>query len=187
MAEPLTKQRLVDSLPGPLRTKVIDMLLSDVSTRKVAAFMTEHGYSVTHNAIAEYKRYDLPKHLATARKLQQLQQFEAVSGDTVESLASITNQQLAADPLISRLERKYERYDTLTGQAVQAKDFAGFASIDRAETQAMRLHAELTGRLAEKQTALSVQLVFANATEAQPEVRQLDDSGIIDIEPIRQR
>jgi hypothetical protein len=168
MAEALTKGKIVDNLPSGLRAKVIDMLIADVASRKIAAYITEHGYKITHNAVAEYRRETLPKHLETARKLQQLQQFETVGNDTVESLASITNQQLAADPLISRLERKYERYDTLTGQAVQAKDFAGFASIDRAETQAMRLHAELTGRLTEKQSSLSVQLVFANATEHSP-------------------
>jgi hypothetical protein len=90
-----------------------------------------------------------------------------------------------ADPLISRIQRKYANYDKMIADSMQVRDFAGFASIDRSETQAMRLHAELTGRLEQKQTSLSVQLVFANATEAQPEVRQLDDSGIIDITPVR--
>lgn len=186
MAEALTKGRVIDSLPAALRTKVIDMLLSDVPQRKVAAFMTEHGYKISHNAIAEYKREDLPKHLETARKLQKLQQLEVVDTATDDSLASITNQILGADPLISRLEKKYERYDRMVLDSMQVRDFAGFASIDRAETQAMRLHAELTGRLTQQQTNMSVQLVFAaNPVEAPREREAIEDANTIDISPVR--
>lgn len=185
MSEPLTKQRLVDSLPPPLRTKVIDMLLSDVSTRKVAVFMTEHGYRITHNAIAEYKRYDLPKHLETARKLHKLQQVRTVDMEEPRSLASITNDVLGADPLISRIQKKYERYDQLTAEAVQDRDYTGFAAIDRSETQAIRLHAELTGRLVDRGPTMNVQMVFAgNPVETAPKQESLDNGDVIDIRAV---
>src|SRR5436190_9266525 len=111
MAEALTQGRTIDNLPAPLRTKVLDMLIADVPTRTIAALMTEHGYKISHNAIAIYKRNDLPRHLEMSRKLQKIQLTESEDNDKIQSLAEITSEVLAADPVMQRVEKKYGRYD----------------------------------------------------------------------------
>lgn len=187
MAKRLKQPATFDDLPFDIRSEALDMLLAGDATRKVADFIGKRGYGVSHMTLARYKRDKIAPAILTSEKALAIQQLANMNVLGTESVTDVTKQQLSADPLISRLERKYERYDTLTGQAVQAKDFAGFASIDRAETQAMRLHAELTGRLEQKQTNLSVQLVFANAVEAPTDARTLDTPDVIDIQPVRQR
>lgn len=187
MPVPNGQARTIDTLPPVLRTKIIDMLLADQSSRKVAAYLTQNGHRISFSSVARYKRFDLPKHLETARKLQQINALQGISASNQPSVSEFTNAALMADPLLNRVNAKYSRYDDMIAKAQMANDFGGFSAIDRAETQAIRLHAELTGRLQSAGPTTLVQIVIGQDARENPVERPDDAPGeTIEIAPIRE-
>jgi hypothetical protein len=88
--------------------------------------------------------------LAIVRAARQASLNGSITGNTIvdaSSDLSLAKGVLAADPIISRLERKYQRLDTGLTATYEREDFSAAAKLETAETQAMRLHAELEGRL----------------------------------------
>jgi hypothetical protein len=92
---------------------------------------------------------------------------------------------------MSRVVAKYRRYDEMYSQSLDAQ---GFSSIDRAETQALTLHANLTGRLQQAGPSTVVQIVFGQFpqnTNKDAENRDATDctdvapGDVIDISPVR--
>jgi hypothetical protein len=186
MAEVLTQGRTIDSLPQPLRTKVLDMLIHNEPTRKVAALMTEHGYKISHNAVAIYKRKDLPKHLATGRKIQRIQQLEAELNEPTASLAEITDAALRADPILSRVQKNYDRIDKNVDLAEKDSDYKGVSHLISADTRLMTLHAQLTGRLQQQGPTTNVQIVFGAQPRENTAESVSSDGDVIDVRAIQE-
>lgn len=105
--------------------------------------------------------------------------------DIDQEVRTLTADAMKADPLLARIEKKYSNYDVLTSEAVKDKDFKGFAAVDRAETAALTLHAQLTGRLQQAQTNVAVQVVFGAPPAETSEIRPLETGSVIDLDPIR--
>lgn len=183
MAVRINQGRIIDLLPDKVRRQAIDMMLADDPARSIADWLTQHGHKVSFSAIARYKRYDLPKHVEIATKLQQIQADTPNSGIPPMSLSEATNAALAADPILSRVQNKYNNYDKMVSQAVKQKDFKGFAAVDRAETAALTLHAQLTGRLQQQGPSVAVQIVFSGNQPQNTVEPQTIDADVIDITP----
>ena len=190
MPTPWQRPRVIDELPIPMRGRVLEMLIEDYSSRDISSFLLQHGHKISFAAIARYKRVDLPRHLESARKIQQIQELESPDRQTSDNLATITNASLAADPILSRMLQKYGRYDRWFADAEAKKDYVALTSIDRSETGAIRLHAELTGMLAQpgaNQTLVQI-VISGNAGDADSSAgkQPQQDADVIDIIPIHE-
>jgi hypothetical protein len=129
----------------------------------------------------------------TAKSLQQ-NILQATTGNgTIDPdvLAAATLASASADPIMSRVLAKYQRYDDMYAKTV---DPQGFSSIDRAETQALTLHANLTGRLQQSGPSTVVQIVFGqfpqntNKDACNRDATDCTDvapGAVIDISPVR--
>jgi hypothetical protein len=162
------------------------MMLEDNSSRTIHNYLAEKGYNICFTNIARYKRESLPQKIEIGRKLQQLNAVQNPENAQTLSLASATNAVQAADPLLQRINRKYERYENLASSAAEVLDYQGFAAVDRAETQTMRLHAELTGRLTQAQSTTLVQVVIGADAQPRTESHSSAADAVIDIAPVRE-
>ena len=175
MAERINHDRAINLLPAPIREKVLAKLVAGEPSRSISAFLLQHGHKISFAAVARYRRVDLPRHLALVRKLRQAEVLSGSNELASQSDAKITNQLLAADLVDQRLNAKFDRYDEWFLQAGQSKDFTALTSIDKAETAAIRLHAELTGRLQQNASNVQVQIVIGDKSSDTEPVR-LDDA-----------
>jgi uncharacterized protein YdcH (DUF465 family) len=173
----------------PQRERIIEALVAGESSYSVAQWCKPTVHPTT---IWRFRRNCI------APKLSQVEQFakslqdnilQSANGNATVNPAVIQNAVSAlavADPLLNRVNRKYERYDDMIAKAQKANDFGGFSAVDRAETQALRLHAELTGRLQSAQPTTLVQIVIGAEQRENPVERADDAHGeTIEIAPAR--
>lgn len=164
MARVISQTRSIDALPIHIREQVIEKLLAKVSTRKVSLWLIDQGFILSFNAIARYRREKISKQLAIVAKLRQIDNLSENPSLKSASDADLTNAIKAADPIMERVNAKYKRYDQFYSQTL---DPQGFSAIDRAETQALTLHANLTGRLQDKPQNMTVQIVIGGNSAPQ--------------------
>jgi uncharacterized membrane-anchored protein YjiN (DUF445 family) len=184
MAAPINTDRAINLLPGPMREKVLEKLIAGEPCRKISAFLLQHGHRLHFTTIADYKRLNLPHYLATAEKLQQMQRDASTTEVAEQNVAKTTNALIAASVVDSRLNAKFDRYDEWFKEARQDRDFMALTSIDKSETQAIRLHAELTGRL-QQTPNVAIQVVIGSTTPSDHSVSEVvsDATDVIDLGP----
>jgi hypothetical protein len=177
----------IDSAPAHVRQAAIDKLLAGESSRAVSQYLLQHGLKISHNSVARYNRLVLLPALETGAKLQQIHSLTAKNPEDVPSQIDLTKAALAADPILSRVQKKYSNYDLMISAAIQDEDYKGFSAVDRAETAALTLHAQLTGRLQQSGPTTNVQIVF-NGTPPQNTPNPVSiDAEFVDLTPINQQ
>jgi hypothetical protein len=178
----------------PQRDKILEALLNNESPQSIAKWINP---PINHTSIWRYRRNRIEPKLKqaaeTAKTLQQnallaARASVAVPDDVIRDAAYAS---VAADPIMSRVLAKYQRYDDMYAKTV---DPQGFSSIDRAETQALTLHANLTGRLQQAGPSTVVQIVFGqfpqnpNENACNRDATDCTDvapGDVIDISPVR--
>ncbi len=174
----------------PQREKIIEALLNEESPQSISKWVNP---PLSHVAIWRYRSNKIIPKLSevqrTAKAMQENILQAASKGIAVnpELFKAVTSAAVDADPLLQRINRKYERYENLASSAAEVLDYQGFAAVDRAETQTMRLHAELTGRLQQAQSTTLVQIVVGSESRENTVERADDAQGVtLDIAPVRE-
>jgi hypothetical protein len=159
----------------PQRDRIVDAIMRGDSVRAIAKW-TEPPIHFT--AIDRYRRSTVVPALRkqgdiakTLRENEILRQTVQDSG-SVAAISAATKAVIVDDPILSRMEKKYSRYDRNIAKAEQNDNFSAVATLDAAETRAMTLHAQLTGRLQQNQSSGTlVQIaVLAAPDSTQPAV-----------------
>lgn len=146
-------------------------LLAGIPVRRIAA---EHKCS--YQALGRYKRNVLAKAI-----LQGQSKVPAnVSRESIEPIKAIQsniNTLIAAQSTAELLERKWAGIERMKALAEGKSDVGGWASLDRAETAALQLRAQLAGEL-QPQVAGNVQVAILIPSPA-----AMQDAGqVIDID-----
>lgn len=144
MAAVLTQSLGFDDLPGPLKDKALEMLLKDVSTRKVSALLAKHGYKLSHNAIARYKRVRVIPAIQASELVQQAQHITSVTAGsravTPADQTELTKALATAQPVLSRVDWMW---DEVVGGVVESK---GYWAEDEISKQRKFVPSDLNGR-----------------------------------------
>jgi hypothetical protein len=178
------KEPFFYKLPKNLQKQTLALLTANKPIRAISQFLKENGYSVSPMAVHRYKRGDFAKTLDAALKLKQAQSLNQNEKPNPAELTTVAKALILADPIVSRVEAQYERFDEWYVAARKVEKFEALASISNAEIRALQLHAQLTGRLnLQPQTNVLVALVTGETK--QPEPAQSDETGeVIDVEPM---
>jgi hypothetical protein len=178
----------------PQRDKIIEALIAGQTPDAVAQWCKPPLHKTT---IWRFRRSHIASKLSrieeTAKALQDNILQSAAGNQTVDPavIQAATSALCTADPIMSRVLAKYQRYDDMYAKTV---DPQGFSSIDRAETQALTLHANLTGRLQQSGPSTVVQIVFGqfpqntNKDACNRDATDCTDvapGAVIDISPVR--
>lgn len=167
----------------PNRQAIISKLLAGIPASRIAA-----EYKVSAQALGRFKRNTLQKIVLSPKAAESV----SVTPQTVSDLTQMRSNAQSLITSVSTaalLERKFERYQTMLGRAADSGDLKAWASIDRSETSALQLRAQLAGELA-PQVAGNVQVAILIPSPAamqdmgqviEVDARQgalaLDDSG----------
>jgi hypothetical protein len=164
----------------PQREKIIEALVAGESPQSISKWCNP---PINHVSIWRYRRNRIEAKLSqvqqTAKALQD-NIIQATRDNGVVDPAVIhaaTSALTTADPIMSRVLAKYSRYDDMLAKAQETGDLGGFAAVDRAETQALTLHANLTGRLQSAAPTTLVQIVIGQDTRETPVNRPDDAPG----------
>lgn len=180
---------LIDTLPPAAKQLVTEAYLSRSSSRDISALLRDKaGVSLSHHGVARYIKRHLKPALATAHKLLRVQENSDTSVSESTQIIQATRSIIGADPLVSRIQKRQEDLERIAAKAEVSEDYKASVQAIRTDLDAIKLHAELTGR---KQADGSVQVVLLadNHTEQHIHIEQCDPgqaAGVVDISPAPQ-
>jgi hypothetical protein len=171
----------VESLPPHIRQQTIDRLLSGESARAVSRYLDMQGYKLSHAAVARYNSKVVRPALKTGAKLQRLQSLAETPREQLVETAALTQEALAADPILSRIRAKQARMDRVLVKAEESENYSAVAALEAADTRALDLEARVTGRL--QATTNSTTIQVAVMYQAAPPAQIAESQGeIIDVD-----
>lgn len=150
----------------PQREKIIQALLDNEPPKKIAKWVNP---PISHVSIWRYRTRKVKPVLERAVKTAKLLQTANVPlkddkpTDTGIAAIDLARDALTDDPLLSRVLMKYRRYDRWFDEAERQNNFAALANIDRAETGALTLHGNLSGRL-QAPNGSAIQIVIGDGS-----------------------
>ena len=170
----------------PQRAEIDRAILRNESSRAISRWCSP---PVSHSAVNDYrKRVTASLRAKQAKRIaKQAINVANESGANVsaELIQKTTQQaidrQTIAQPFIRALERKYERYERWMQGAEAKEDYKALAAIDRAETGAIQLQAQLADAFPRNDAAGATQV---NIAICLPEPVQSDSGPVIDIDPL---
>lgn len=137
----------------PNRQAIINKILAGLQLKDIAA-----EYNVSPQALGRFRRNTLRKIVLSPKAAQSA----SVTPQTVSQLTQLKsnlNTSIAAMSTAAMVERKLGRYDRLLGKAEMDNDLRSWASIDRSETAALQLRAQLAGEL-QQQAQSNIQVAI---------------------------
>jgi uncharacterized protein YdcH (DUF465 family) len=171
----------IEALPAHLRSQLVDKLISGVSSRDVSAWLLQAGHKVSHQAINRYSQRTVRPSIRLGAQLSRIQSLENKSGtdliDSARHLHSVTKQVVTADPILQRIAAKYARIDRVIDKAEQNEQYSAVAALEAADTRALTLEAQLSGRLQQNSGGNTVVQIAVMA--AQPHSAEMP---IIDVQ-----
>ena len=164
----------------PKRNQIIDALLAGQSSRAVAKLA-----GVSHTQVADYKRKVVLPALKNAGKTLERNNVPEEIAEKVQETVALTKLAAAENPVLTRIEKKYERYDRWIDGAEKKEDFRTCASIDGAETKALELQARMLGLIDAPVSTTNIAVVLLASDQRQAPARQaIPDAEVIDITPV---
>ena len=168
----------------PQRAKIIDAVLAGQSCREISKGLDPPLHYVTIARFAQRSKQALAQQAAAAKALAEQQHGDTGKlqpGDLIEA----TKAALTANPILARIEKKYERYDRWIEGAEKKEDFRTCASIDGTETKALELQARMLGLIDAPVNTTNIAVVLLASDQRQAPARQaIPDAEVIDITPV---
>jgi hypothetical protein len=163
--------------------RIIEAMLNGESDRSISRRLHPR---ISSTALWRYRRNHLKSAVIAAAATDNSQCVGSFGPAKNSSVANTTtlpeaNLNRVNDSFIGRINQKYERFDRVIPQIIASNDFAAFASVDKAETAALRLHAELCGRLGPTTNFGQVQIVIGDMKSdaaGQDEEEQIIELGV---------
>ena len=150
----------------PQKQRIIDALLRQESPYSIAKWVNPPVNKVT---IWRYRCSHIAPALQRAAARAKLLEKQGLAEPNTElspeakQIVAEAKLDLVEDPIMARVNAKYARFDQVIPGTIASKDYAAFASVDKAETAALRFHAELYGRLQPGTNFGQVQVVIGYA------------------------
>jgi hypothetical protein len=164
--------------------RIIEAMLNGESDRSISRRLHPR---ISSTALWRYRRNHLQPALRPAEETQNALRCHGpvvpAENSPVANATTLPEANLdrVNDSFIGRINQKYERFDQVIPQIIASNDFAAFASVDKAETAALRLHAELCGRLGPTTNFGQVQIVIGDMKSdaaGQDEEEQIIELGV---------
>ena len=143
------RKSAVLELPDDKRKSLMDAILKGESRKSVA-----RRFGLAPSSVNRFVRRYLQPAMALAAHRTGIEpvQNDARRLESLSRAAIATVEPLSVtDPFIARMEKKYSRLESGLCKSLGKVDYDGkeHAALERAESEAIRLHAELAGRLAQ--------------------------------------
>jgi hypothetical protein len=187
MGKPAGRQpRIIDTLPVALKKRVIDAMMTGVPAREISRMVAagQPGVTISHVAVTKYRREIVRPAVATAAKIQEIQQSPSESGGMIQEAAKLTQAVIAADPWVSRIRKQQEHLDGAYQLAKEKEDPRGIAAVAAADTRAIELDARLANRLQDHAAPTTqVLIVVPDRSSQQQQPAAVEDLRVIDLGP----
>jgi hypothetical protein len=175
----------------PQRQSILEALAAGQSPQKISKWCNP---PLSHVAIWRYRRnHGLPamqraETIVKALQKQGLLKDGEEIGNRAEAIKTVTEQVALDDPILSRIQKSYDRMDGAFATITETKAYDQLAALENAESRKIELHARVTGRLNDNAgTTNNVQiLVLPPSTRPeslQSAQGQIGAGEVIDVEP----
>lgn len=134
----------------PQKQQIIDSLLAGRSLRDIARDTVPQ---ISIMAIQRYRKNVVAPIVRNASLLtkaltgKDIQQPAAEIAASNSDAKAVTQAALRGDTVLARLNAKWERLDGALNKALKTDNLSAAASLERADTDALRFYAELSGQI----------------------------------------
>jgi len=167
----------------PQRKQIEADILAGLSLRAIGSRVSPPVSAPTlQRYVAKFLRPALDKQRSNLIKHVTETVTQKTGIDDVEAVRNETARELAARPFLSRIERKFERYERWMEGAEKKEDWKALASLDTAETRSIELQARLSGALdSAPSTAVQVNIALCLPDPERPASNAAGQ--VVDVEP----
>src|SRR3954470_21400823 len=135
----------VARLPLETYNETVQLILAGNTSRNISEWLAERGHKISHAAVCAFTRNVVKPAQSVSARIAHTERHITTTGVISPETAKLNYQTLTKKLVASRLEKKYARFDKWLEIADKKGDIGTGLDVDRAETQALSLHADISG------------------------------------------